>query len=169
MAVLEILKEPDARLLQKSASVNTIGLEEKKIFDDMIETMRATGGIGLAAPQVNIFKRMIVIDGEYTENFIDLKMVNPEIIYRSEEIIPMDEGCLSVEGYFCKIDRHIEVDVKYLDENGIERILKATEKLAHIVQHEVDHLDGILFIQRLSKLKYERVLKKLSKKKIFEE
>lgn len=166
MAILEILKEPDPRLHRKSKPVHQVGEEERKILQDMVDTMQFAEGLGLAAPQVNILKRIIVIDMRGIEKFKDygiLKMINPVLIYRSEAVEPMEEGCLSVEEYACAVDRHVEVEVEYLDENGLKKSLKATEKLAHALQHEIDHLDGILFIQRLSKLKYTRAIKRLTK------
>ena len=167
MAVLELYTYPHKILAQRAEKVEKVDDEMRKFLDDMLETMYHDKGVGLAAPQVGVSKRVIVIDDKVTEEGErgphPLYMVNPEIIEKSEEMILFNEGCLSVPGQSAEVERHFRVKVKYLDYNGKEQVLEAEDYLAVIIQHETDHLDGILYIDRISRLKRNMIIKKLSK------
>ena len=166
MAIKTILTEPNKILRQISNPVDHVGEEEQKLMDDMLETMYAAPGIGLAAIQIGIPKRIIVIDiSREKENKNPLHFVNPEIAWKIDEDIIYEEGCLSVPNQFAEINRPKECHVKYLDYFGQPQLLKAEGRLATCIQHEIDHLEGILFIDYLSKLKKTMIIKKLSKQK----
>ena len=166
MAIKTILTEPNKILRQISNQVDYVGEEEQKLMDDMLETMYAAPGIGLAAIQIGIPKRIIVMDiSRKKENKNPLHFVNPEIIWKADEDIIYEEGCLSVPNQFAEINRPKECHVKYLDYFGQPQLLKAQGLLATCIQHEIDHLEGILFIDYLSKLKKTMIIKKLSKQK----
>ena len=166
MALKTILTEPNKLLRQISKPVEKVGNQERKLMDDMLETMYEAPGIGLAAIQVGIPKRVIVIDlSKEGEKKNPQYFVNPEIITNSDNDATYEEGCLSVPGQFAEINRPDKCNVKYLDYNGKEKILKAEGLLATCIQHEMDHLEGILFIDYLSKLKKTMIIKKLSKSK----
>lgn len=167
MAVLELYTYPNKVLSQKCEKVDAVTDEVRKFLDDMLETMYHDKGVGLAAPQVGVSKRIIVIDDKVDEDGKPgphpIYMVNPEIIKRSEDMILFNEGCLSVPGQSAEVERHRAVSVKYLDYNGKEQVLDAEEFLAVIIQHETDHLDGVLYIDKISRLKRNMIIKKLSK------
>ena len=166
MAIKTILTEPNKILRQISNPVDHVGEEEQKLMDDMLETMYAAPGIGLAAIQIGIPKRIIVIDiNREKENKNPLHFVNPEIVWKADENIIYEEGCLSVPNQFAEINRPKECHVKYLDYFGQPQLFKAEGLLATCIQHEIDHLEGILFIDYLSKLKKTMIIKKLSKQK----
>ena len=166
MALRQILTEPNKILREKSLFVEKIDEDLKKLMDDMLETMYAAPGIGLAAIQVGIPKRVIVLDiAQKNGSRNPLFFINPEIIERSKNNSTYEEGCLSVPGQFAEIDRPDQCYVKYLDYNGEPKEIKATGMLATCIQHEMDHLEGILFIDYLSKLKKTMIIKKLSKQK----
>ena len=166
MAIKTILTEPNKILRQISNPVDHVGEEEQKLMDDMFETMYAAPGIGLAAIQIGIPKRIIVMDiNREKENKNPLHFVNPEIVWKADEDIIYEEGCLSVPNQFAEINRPKECHVKYLDYFGQPQLLKAQGLLATCIQHEIDHLEGILFIDYLSKLKKTMIIKKLSKQK----
>ena len=166
MSVLTILKEPDPILRKKSLPVETVDRDIKKLMNDMLETMYAAPGIGLAAPQVGVLKRVVVIDISKDPKSKDpMCFVNPEIIWKSDVLEKKEEGCLSIPDYFAEIKRPNACHVKYWNEQGKEKILKAEGLLATCIQHEIDHCDGILFIDYLSKLKKSFILKKLIKAK----
>ena len=166
MAIKTILTEPNKILRQISNPVDHVGEEEQKLMDDMLETMYAAPGIGLAAIQIGIPKRIIVMDiSREKENKNPLHFVNPEIAWKADEDIIYEEGCLSVPNQFAEINRPKECHVKYLDYFGQPQLLKAQGMLATCIQHEIDHLEGILFIDYLSKLKKTMIIKKLSKQK----
>ena len=166
MTIRKILIEPDPFLRQKSSKVDKVDDEIQKLMDDMLETMYQAPGIGLAAIQIGVPKRVIVIDlSRDDEKKNPLYLINPEIINNSENNIAYEEGCLSVPGQFAEINRPNKCKVKYLDYNGAEKILNAEGLLATCIQHEIDHLEGILFIDYLSKLKKSMIIKKLSKQK----
>jgi len=166
MALRKILTEPNKLLRQISKTVETVGDSEKKLMDDMLETMYASNGIGLAAIQIGVPKRIIVIDISKDPNMKKpMFFVNPEIIEKSNEKSSYEEGCLSVPNQFAEIYRPIKCIVKYLDYNGEKKILKTEGLLSTCIQHEIDHLEGILFIDYLSKLKKTMIIKKLSKQK----
>ena len=166
MAVKTIITEPNKILRQISQPVKTVGEEERKLMDDMIETMYHANGIGLAAIQVGVPKRIIVIDiFKNEEKKTPMYFVNPVIKNKNSLFSTYEEGCLSVPNYFAEIDRPNKCEVEYLDYNGKKKILKADGLLATCIQHEMDHLEGILFIDYLSKLKKTMIIKKLSKLK----
>ena len=166
MALRQILIEPNEVLRKKSTPVDKVDSDIQKLMDDMLETMYAAPGIGLAAIQVGVPKRIIVLDIAQKEGQKNpMFFVNPEIINKSENKSTYEEGCLSVPGQFAEIDRPEECFVKYLDYNGQPKEIKAEGMLATCIQHEMDHLEGILFIDYLSKLKKTMIIKKLSKQK----
>ena len=166
MTVRQILTEPNQILRQKSLPVEKIDKDLQKLMDDMLETMYAAPGIGLAAIQVGIPKRIIVIDIAQKEGPKNpMIFINPEIIKQSENNSTYEEGCLSVPGQFAEIDRPDKCHIKYLDYHGQPREIRAEGMLATCIQHEIDHLEGILFIDYLSKLKKSMIVKKLSKQK----
>ncbi len=166
MTVRAILTEPNKILRQVSKPVESVGDEERKLMKDMLETMYDANGIGLAAIQIGVPKRIIVMDlskdGEKRE---PRYFVNPIIKNKNEKKNTYEEGCLSVPNQFAEIDRPSRCEVEYLDFNGDKKILKADGLLATCIQHEMDHLEGILFIDYLSKLKKSMIIKKLSKNK----
>ena len=166
MTVKTIITEPNKLLRQISQPVEKVGIEERQLMDDMLETMYAANGIGLAAIQIGIPKRIIVMDISKEQNKRDPKyFVNPIITNKDKLKSTYEEGCLSVPDQFAEIDRPKNCDVEYLDYNGEKKLLKAEGLLATCIQHEMDHLEGILFIDYLSKLKKSMIIKKLSKNK----
>ena len=167
MSVKKILTEPNKLLRQVSKPVEKVGDSERKLMDDMLETMYDAPGIGLAAIQVGVTKRIIVMDISRDENKKEPRyFVNPIIRNKNEEKAKYEEGCLSVPDQFAEIERPNTCEVEYLDYNGKKQILKADGLLATCIQHEMDHLEGILFIDYLSKLKKSMIIKKLSKIKV---
>ena len=166
MAIRTIITEPNKLLRQISKPVNGVGKEEQKLMDDMLETMYAANGIGLAAIQIGVPKRIIVIDLNRDEiQKKPMYFVNPVIKYKDPLKATYEEGCLSVPNQFAEVDRPSKCEIEYLDYDGNKKLLKADGLLATCVQHEMDHLEGILFIDYLSKLKKAMIIKKLSKKK----
>ena len=166
MTIKKILTEPDPFLRQKSAKVDEVNDSTRSLMDDMLHTMYDAPGIGLAAIQIGVPKRVIVIDlSRDDEKKNPRYFMNPEIITNSDNDAAYEEGCLSVPGQFAEINRPDKCKVKYLDYNGKEQILDAEGLLAICIQHEIDHLEGILFIDYLSKLKKNMIVKKLSKQK----
>ena len=166
MALRRILTEPNQILREKSLSVEKVNEDLQKLMDDMLETMYAAPGIGLAAIQVGVPKRVIVLDIAHKDAQKNpMCFVNPEIIEKSNTNSTYEEGCLSVPGQFAEIDRPDKCHIKYLDYYGQLKEIKAEGMLATCIQHEMDHLEGILFIDYLSKLKKTMIIKKLSKQK----
>mgnify|MGYP001373634258 CR=1 FL=1 len=165
MTIRKILTEPNKVLRQISKPVEIVGKEEQDLMNDMLETMYDANGIGLAAIQVGIPKRIIVIDLKKDEKKNPIFFVNPIVKQRNSINSVYEEGCLSVPNQFAEIERPNKCEVEYLDFNGEKKILKAEGLLATCIQHEMDHLEGILFIDYLSKLKKSIILKKLSKNK----
>ena len=174
MALRQILTEPNKILREKSLFVEKVDEDLQKLMNDMLETMYAAPGIGLAAIQVGVPKRVIVLDiapkdkpniapKDKPKN--PMYFVNPEIITKSENSSTYEEGCLSVPGQFAEINRPDKCHIKYLDYYGQPKEIKAEGMLATCIQHEIDHLEGILFIDYLSKLKKSMIIKKLSKQK----
>ena len=169
MAIRKILTEPNKILREKSLRVENVDQDIQSLMDDMLETLYAAPGIGLAAIQVGVAKRVIVMDisrnrdedKEPKKN--PMYFVNPEIVWKSEDKFTYEEGCLSVPNQFAEIDRPKQCHVRHLDYNGQPQELKADGLLSTCIQHEIDHLEGILFIDYLSKLKKEMIIKKLSK------
>ena len=167
MSVKTIIIEPNKLLRQISKPVEKIGKEEQKLMDDMLDTMYAANGIGLAAIQIGIPKRIIVMDISKEEGKKEPRyFVNPVIKNKNPIKNTHEEGCLSVPEQFAEIDRPSKCKVEYLDYNGKKQLLKADGLLATCIQHEMDHLEGILFIDYLSKLKKSMIIKKLSKIKV---
>ncbi len=166
MAIREILTEPNKTLREKSLKVERVDKDLQNLMDDMLETMYAAPGIGLAAIQVGVPKRVIVLDISPKDKPRNpMFFVNPFLINKSESNSTYEEGCLSVPGQFAEIIRPEECHVKYLDYHGNQKELNAKGMLATCIQHEMDHLEGILFIDYLSKLKKTMIVKKLSKQK----
>ena len=166
MSVKKIIIEPDPILRKKSQPLEYVNKEIQKFLKDMLSTMYAAPGIGLAAVQVGVLKRLIVIDlSKDGEKKNPLFLINPEITYKSNEKSIYEEGCLSLPGHFAEVERPAECHLNYIDYNGNKKNLKANGLLATCVQHEIDHLDGILFIDYLSKLKKDMIIKKLIKQK----
>ena len=166
MAIKTILTEPNKKLRQVSLPVEKVGKEEQNLMNDMLETMYDAKGIGLAAIQIDVPKRIIVLDISKNENEKKpMFFVNPLIINKDLNLTTYEEGCLSVPNQFAEIDRPSKCEVESLDYNGNKKLLKANGLLATCIQHEMDHLEGVLFIDYLSKLKKSMILKKLSKQK----
>ena len=165
MTIRKILTEPDPFLRQVSSNVEKVDDKVRKLMDDMLETMYAAPGIGLAAIQIGVPKRVIVMDLSKEETRKPLYFVNPKIILKSKRDSTYEEGCLSVPGQFAEVDRPDQCHISYLDYEGKKKELKAEGLLATCIQHEMDHLEGILFIDYLSKLKKNFIVKKLSKQK----
>ena len=169
MSKLPLFEYPHPILHQKAERVLKVDDELRKFLDDMLETMYADKGVGLAAPQVGVSRRIIVIDAEQHNEDGNYKagnpmfLINPEIIQKSAEKIIFCEGCLSIPAQSADVERHYQIKVRYLDYNGNEKELDAEDYLAVILQHEIDHLDGILYIDRISRLKRNMLLKKLEK------
>ena len=167
MGIKTILTEPDKLLRQVSKPVEKVGDLERELMKDMLDTMYTAKGIGLAAIQIGVPKRIIVMDISKEENKKKpMYFINPIIIKKNDEKVTYEEGCLSVPNQFAEIDRPSKCEVEYLDYNGNKQNLKAEGLLATCIQHEMDHLEGILFIDYLSKLKKTIIIKKLSKQKV---
>tara|TARA_B100000575_G_scaffold158489_1_gene126605 strand:+ start:2174 stop:2698 length:525 start_codon:yes stop_codon:yes gene_type:complete len=166
MSQRKIVIEPDPILRKKSEILEKVDDELRKLLDDMLETMYSAPGIGLAAVQVGILKRLIVIDiSKEKDKKNPLFLINPEIISKSKNTSTYEEGCLSLPGHFAEIERPAECQIKYIDYEGKKKEIKVTGLLSTCIQHEVDHLNGILFIDYLSKLKKDMIIKKLVKHK----
>ena len=164
MAIRTILTAPDPRLKKKSKPVASVDAGVRQLMDDMLETMYDAPGIGLAAPQVGELRRVIVLDIDREEvKTGPLFMANPEIIEASDEDLTYEEGCLSVPEHYSDVVRPARVTVRYLDRDGATREIACEGLLATCVQHEIDHLDGILFIDHISSLKRSMILRKLLK------
>jgi len=164
MAVREIIKLPDKRLRLKSEPVKRIDAGIRKLVDDLFETMYDAPGIGLAAIQIGIPKRVVTMDLSKKEEDHERQVfINPEVIWKSDETSKYEEGCLSIPEYYEEVERSAKVKVKYLDLEGKAREIEASGLLATCLQHEIDHTDGILFIDHISKLKRDRVIKRFSK------
>lgn len=166
MVKLAIIEAPDPRLKQTAAPVETVDSDLARLLDDMLETMYAAPGIGLAGPQVGVQKRVLVTDiardGAPRQ---PLQMVNPELIETSDELAVFEEGCLSVPEHYAEVSRPARIRVRYLDKSGVRQELEAEGLLATVIQHEMDHLDGILFVDHISALKRNMILRKLQKAK----
>ncbi len=166
MAIKEILTEPNKILRKISKPVEKVTKTEQQLMDDMLETMYHANGIGLAAIQIGVPKRIIVMDiAKKDEKKNPMYFVNPIIKNKNKDLSTYEEGCLSVPNQFAEVDRPTTCEIEYLDYNGENKILQANGLLATCIQHEMDHLEGILFIDYLSKLKKSMIIKKLSKKK----
>jgi peptide deformylase len=166
MALLPIITAPDPRLKQIAKPVEKVDADVRKLMADMLETMYAAPGIGLAAPQVGMLQRVIVLDlAREDEEPQPLKMANPEIVWVSDDDAIYNEGCLSLPEHYADVARPAKCKVRYLDEQNEIRMLEAEGLLATCVQHEIDHLEGILFVDHLTALKRNMILRKLLKAK----
>tara|TARA_Y100000590_G_scaffold457292_1_gene609615 strand:- start:1240 stop:1764 length:525 start_codon:yes stop_codon:yes gene_type:complete len=166
MTIRKILQEPDPILRQISQPIETVGTDEKQLMDDMLETMYDAPGIGLAAIQIGVPKRVIVLDISKEENKKNpMFFVNPVIKNKSKDMSTYNEGCLSLISIFVDVERPSTCEVEYLDYNGEKKILKCNGLLATCIQHEMDHLNGVLMVDYLSKLKKTMIIKKLFKQK----
>ena len=164
MTIKPLIILPDPLLRQASKSVEQIDTEIQRLADDMLETMYDAPGIGLAAIQIGVPRRMLVIDvAREGEEKTPLVFINPEIVASSDERSVYEEGCLSIPDYYAEVERPARVTVKHLDRNGKEQLTEADGLLATCVQHEIDHLNGVLFIDYISRLKREMVIKKFTK------
>jgi peptide deformylase len=164
MAVREIITLPDKRLRQVSEPVKNIDAGVRKLVDDMLATMYDAPGIGLAAIQIGIAKRVVTMDlSKKTDEHHPRVFINPEVTWKSNDKVAHEEGCLSIPEYYEEVERPSEVKVKYLDLDGKPHEITAKGLLATCIQHEVDHTNGVLFIDYLSKLKRDRVTKKFTK------
>ena len=164
MAILPILTAPDPRLKKKSLPVDSVDADVRQLMDDMLATMYDAPGIGLAAPQVGALKRVIVLDIDREEAKTGpLFMANPEVVEASDEDVSYEEGCLSVPEHYSDVVRPAKVTVRYLDRDGARQELACEGLLATCIQHEIDHLDGVLFIDHISSLKRNMILRKLLK------
>jgi peptide deformylase len=164
MALREIIKLPDKRLRLKSEPVKRIDAGIRKLVDDLFETMYDAPGIGLAAIQIGVTKRVVTMDLSKKED--DHKpqvFINPEVIWKSDEKSKYEEGCLSIPEYYEEVERPAQVKVKYLDIDGNEQEIEASGLMATCLQHEIDHTNGVLFIDYISKLKRDRIVKKFAK------
>jgi peptide deformylase len=166
MAILSILKLPDPILRKKAKPVERVDADLRRLMDDMLATMYDAPGIGLAAPQVGVLRRLIVMDPAKDEApKTPLIMVNPEILERSEEMREHDEGCLSIPDFTAEIERPAKTRVSFLDRAGKKQEIELEGIWSTLVQHEIDHLNGVLFIDYLSRLKRDRIVKKFTKAK----
>ncbi len=166
MAIRDILILPDPALRKVAKPLADIDDGVRALMDDMLETMYAAPGIGLAAPQIGIDKRLIVLDVSKTEEEDEkepMVFVNPDIVWTSDETALYEEGCLSIPDYYEEVERPAACRVRYLDRGGDEREIDCESLLATCIQHEIDHLNGVLFIDHLSKLKRDRITKKFTK------
>ena len=164
MALREILILPDKRLRLVAAPVKKIDADLRALVADMFETMYEAPGIGLAAVQVGVTKRVVVMDlAKKDEPKAPRVLINPKLTWRSDEKATYEEGCLSIPEFYEEVERPAQVRVKFLDLDGKEQEIEASGLLATCIQHEIDHLDGVLFIDHISKLKRDRVIKKFSK------
>ncbi len=164
MAILPILVAPDPRLKLTAKPVDQVDESVRSLLDDMLETMYAAPGIGLAAPQVGVLRRMLVLDlARDGEERRPMKIVNPEITWTSDDDAEHNEGCLSLPEHYADVVRPAEVKVRYLDENGERQEVHAAGLLSTCLQHEMDHLDGILFVDHISALRRNMILRKLVK------
>ena len=168
MTVRPLVIAPDERLNIASQKVEVVDDSVRALLSDMLETMYANDGLGLAAVQIGVHKRCIVVDVAVREGGNNpIKLVNPEIITRSDQDNVFQEGCLSFPDQYSEVKRPESVIVRYLDENGAEKTLEATGILATCIQHEIDHINGIVFVDHISKMKRDMIIKKLKKAKKF--
>ena len=166
MTKRKIITEPNIILRKKSVTLEKVDDDLRELMDDMLETMYAAPGIGLAGVQIGILKRLIVIDvSKDEEKKNPIFLINPEIISKSSNTSVYEEGCLSLPGYFAEIERPAECNIEFTDYYGKKKELKADGILSTCIQHEIDHLNGVLFIDYLSKLKRDMIINKLTKQK----
>ena len=164
MTKRDIIIAPDPVLKRTARPVERVDAGVVQLMDDLLETMYAAPGIGLAAPQVGVLQRVLVVDVAPTDAPRQpFRMANPEIVWASDELQVREEGCLSLPDHFGEVTRPAAVRVRYLDETGARREMEAEGLLATCVQHEIDHLDGVLFVDHMSALKRNMILRKLAK------
>lgn len=163
MALLDILVVPHPALKARAEPVDRIDDQVRRLVADMFETMYQAPGIGLAAPQVGVLKRIVVVDVAEGEERRPMTLINPEIVWESEDLMAQEEGCLSLPNQFAEVVRPSAVRVRFKDEHGEEREIAADGLLARCIQHEIDHLNGVLFVDHLSALKRNMILRKLAK------
>jgi len=164
MTRLRILEAPHPLLKRRAAPVETITPDLERLLDDMLETMYAAPGVGLAAPQVGVLEQAVVIDIS-EEKDSPVKLLNPEIVWTSAEEVTLEEGCLSLPEQFAEVKRPDGVRVRYMDEAGARREIEGQGILARCLLHEVDHLHGILFVDRISAIKRNMILRRLAKQR----
>ncbi len=166
MSLLPIIVAPDPRLKKIATPVKQVDDAVRRLMEDMLETMYQAPGIGLAAPQVGVSKRIIVLDVSRDEEpAAPYRMVNPEVTAASDDVTVYEEGCLSLPSHYSEVERPSWITVSYLDETGMSRTLEAEGMLATCIQHEIDHLDGVLFVDHISRVKRSMILRKLTKAK----
>ncbi|HUH85944.1 MAG TPA: peptide deformylase [Stellaceae bacterium] len=166
MALLPIITAPDPRLKLKAKPVKAVDAELRRLMEDMLETMYAAPGIGLAAPQVGVARRVLVVDtARDGEPKRPMRIANPEILWRSDELATYNEGCLSLPEHYADVSRPAKIRLRYLDRENEIREIDVEGLLATCIQHEMDHLEGVLFVDHLSALKRNIILRKLSKQK----
>ena len=166
MSNRNIVIEPDPILRKKSEPLEEVNNDLRKLMDEMLETMYEAPGIGLAAVQVGVLKRVIVIDlSKKDEKKNPIFIINPQLTFKSDDLVSYEEGCLSIPSQFAEVKRPNKCNIKYLDIEGNEKEIKAEGLLSTCIQHEIDHLNGILFIDHLSKLKKDLIIKKANKQK----
>ena len=166
MAVLPIIIAPDPRLKVTCEPVAAVDAGTQRLMDDMLATMYDAPGIGLAAPQVGVARRIIVVDASKDpDNPKPYQMANPEVVWASDELVDYEEGCLSLPEHYSDVTRPARVRIRYLDRTGAPQEVEAEGLLATALQHEIDHLDGVLFVDHISKLKRNLILRKLQKTK----
>jgi peptide deformylase len=164
MALREIIKLPDKRLRLKSEPIKRIDASIRKLVDDLFETMYDAPGIGLAAIQIGVPKRVVTMDlSKKDDDHKPQVFINPEVIWKSDEKSKYEEGCLSIPEFYEEVERPAQVKVKYLDLEGHEHEIEASGLLSTCLQHEIDHTNGVLFIDHISKLKRDRIVKKFTK------
>lgn len=164
MAVRPIIILPDSKLRQASAPVVSVDKEVRVLLDDMLETMYDAPGIGLAAVQIGVMQRVIVVDpAKEDAPKQPICLVNPEIVWSSDETGPYEEGCLSIPDYYEEVMRPERIRVRFLDRDGKAQEVEADGLLARVIQHEIDHLNGVLFVDHISRLKRDRVVRKFEK------
>ncbi len=166
MALLSIITAPDPRLKVKARPVAAVDAKVRRLMDDLLETMYLSIGIGLAAPQVGAAQRVLVVDcAREGEKPQPLRIANPEILWRSDQVMTANEGCLSLPEHYAEVERPAAIRLRYLDHENEIRELEAKGLLATCLQHEIDHLDGLLFVDHISSLKRGMILRKLAKSK----
>ncbi|HTT81088.1 MAG TPA: peptide deformylase [Stellaceae bacterium] len=166
MALREIITAPDPRLKAKAKPVARVDAEVRRLMDDLLETMYVAIGIGLAAPQVGVLQRVLVVDvAREGEKPQPLRIANPEILWRSEQVMTSNEGCLSLPEHYADVERPAAIRLRYLDHENDIREIDCKGLLATCIQHEIDHLDGLLFVDHISALKRGMILRKLAKTK----
>jgi len=166
MALLPIITAPDPRLKLKAKPVKAVDAQIRRLMDDMLETMYAAPGIGLAAPQVGVTRRVLVLDvAREGEPKQPLRIANPELLWHADELLTYNEGCLSLPEHYAEVSRPGKIRLRYLDHENEIRELEAEGLLATCIQHEMDHLEGVLFVDHISALKRNIILRKLAKLK----